>query len=180
MKGGHMESKHIIKLVLISSLLLVILSGCPKVVWVSKQPPVPLDTLLSSKWGDSVDEVKRAIEKDGNQWFKDDTHQSPFSLYASGRYLEHPALFSYFFTPKSKKLYRIDVTFSDLKVYEKAKNTLIQKYKNPSYSQTDIDHWSWDDISLLILQKDPTHLQISYSSGPLLELNQKEGGLLGK
>jgi hypothetical protein len=57
---------------------------------------------------------------------------------------------------------------------------LIQKIKKPSYSQPDVDHWSWDDKSLIILQENATHIQISYSSGPLLILNQKEGGLLRK
>ncbi len=130
--------------------------------------------------GDSVEEVKRAIATDGDKWFQDNTDKPPYILYASGNYLDDPALFTYFFTPKSKKLYRVDVTFSDLKVYEKAKNILIQKFKKPSYSQPDVDHWSWDDKSLIILQKNATHIQISYSSGPLLILNQKEGGLLRK
>mgnify|MGYP001115728022 CR=1 FL=1 len=170
-----MKSNSLIKLILIFSFLIILLSGCPTPVWISKQPPVPLDPFLSSKWGDSVEEVKKAIERDGNRWFKDNTDQSPYSLYASGRYLENPALFSYFFTPKSKRLYRVDVTFSDLRVYEKAKGTLIQKFKMPSYSQPDIDHWSWDDKSLLILQKDPTHVQIDYASGPFLIVNHKEG-----
>jgi len=175
-----MDSRYFIKMVFIFTFLLAILSGCPARVWISKEPPVPLDPFMSSKWGDSVDEVKRAIEKDGNQWFKDNTDKPTYTLYASGNYLDYPAIFSYFFTPKSKKLYRVDVTFSVLRVYEKAKNILIQKFKKPSYSQPDIDHWSWDNKSLVILQKNATHVQISYSSGPLLIQNQKEGGLLGK
>jgi hypothetical protein len=164
----------------ISSLLIILLSGCPTRVWVSKEPPIPLGEFLSSNWGDSIDEVKKAIDRDGNKWFKDDTDKSPFMLYASGNYLDFPAIFSYFFTPKSKKLYRVDVTFSDLNVYEKGKNILIRKFKEPSYSEPGIDHWSWHDKSLLILQKNATHVQISYSSGPFLMQNQKEGGLLKK
>ncbi|NWF92291.1 MAG: hypothetical protein HXY46_05205 [Syntrophaceae bacterium] len=145
-----------------------------------KEPPVPLGQFLSSNWGDSIDEVKRAIGRDGNKWFKDDTNKSPFTLYASGNYLDFPALFSYFFTPESKRLYRVDVTFSDLSVYGKAKDLLIQKFKEPSYCGPDLNHWSWHDKSLLILQKDSTHVQISYSSGPFLIRNQKEGGLVRK
>jgi hypothetical protein len=65
------------------------------------------------------------------------------------------------------------VTFSDLKGYEKAKNVLTQKLKKPFYSQADVEYWAWDDKSLAILQKNATYVQISYSKGPLLELNQK-------
>jgi len=162
------------------TLLLAILSGCPAPVWVSKEPAVPLDPFMSSKWGDSVDEVKRAIVIDGNKWFQDRTEEPSHALYAFGTYLDHPAIFSYFFTRKSKKLYRIDVTFSDLKVYEKAKNVLIQKFKEPSHSQPDVDHWSWNNKSLIILQKNTTDVQISYSSGPFLIQNQEEEGLVRK
>ena len=172
-----MDSKYLIRMMLVIAFLLAILSGCPAPVWVSKEPPVPLDPFLSSKWGDSVEEVKRAISIDGNKWFQDRTEELPRALYAFGTYLDHPAIFSYFFTPKSKKLYRVDVTFSDLKVYEKAKNVLIQKFKKPSHSQPDVDHWSWNNKSLIILQKNTTDVQISYSSGPLLIQNQEESGL---
>jgi hypothetical protein len=171
-----MESRDFIKMV-VFAFLLVILSGCPAPIRVSTEPPVPLDPFMSSQWGDSVGEVKAAIARDGGQWFKDNTEQSPCSLYATGNYMDFPATFSYFFTPRSKKLYRVDVTFNDLKVYEKAKSALTQKLKAPSYSQADVDYWAWDDKSLVILQKNATHVQISYSKGPLLELNQKEGGL---
>ena len=175
-----MDSRCLIKMMAILIFLFTILSGCPAPVWVSKEPPVPLEQFLSSKWGDPVDEAKKVIERDGNQWFKDVTDQSPYSLYASGHYLDYPAIFSYFFTPKSKKLYRVDVTLSDLRAYEKAKNILVQRYRNPYYSQQDIDYWSWDDKSLLILQKDAIRVQMSYSSGPWLIQNQNEGGLLRK
>ena len=175
-----MDSRCFIKMIFVVAFLLPIVSGCPAPIRISTEPPVPLDSFMSSKWGDSVEEVKRAISKDGNQWFKDNTEQLPCSLYASGNYMDYPAIFSYFFTPRSKKLYRVDVTFSDLKVYEKAKNVLTQKMKKPSYSQPDVNHWAWDDKSLVILQKNATYVQISYSKGPLLELNQKEGGLIKK
>jgi hypothetical protein len=127
-----------------------------------------------------VEEVKRAIAIDGNKWFQDRTEGPSHELYAFGTYLDHPAIFSCFFTPMSKKLYRVDVTFSDLKVYEKAKNVLIQKFKEPSQSQADVDHWSWNNKSLIILQKNTTDVQISYSSGPFLIQNQEEEGLLKK
>ena len=173
-----MDFRYLIKMIPIFAFLLAILSGCPTPVWVSKEPPVPLEQFLSSKWGDSVDEVKRAIKRDGNQWFKEITDQAPYSLYVSGNYLDYPVIFSYFFTPKSKKLYRVDVTCSDLKAYERVKNILVQKYRNPFYSQPDIDYWSWDDKSLVVLQKNTNQVQISYSSGPFLIQNQNEGGLL--
>ena len=179
-KGAHMDSRYFIKMIFIFSLTIILLSGCPAPVWVSKEPPVPLDPFLSSKWGDSAEEVKRAIAIDGNKWFQDNTDKPPYMLYAYGNYMDYPTIFSYFFTPTSKKLYRVDVTFSDLRIYEKAKNVLVQKFKKPSYSQTDVDHWSWDNKSLIILQKNTTHVQISYSSGPLLIQNQKEGGLIKK
>ncbi len=179
-KGVHMDSRYFIKMIFMFTVLLAFLSGCPARVWVSKEPPVPLGPFMNSNWGNSVIEVKKAIEKDGNQWFKDSTDQSPYALYASGNYWDYPAIFTYFFTPKSKRLYRVDVTYSDLKVYEKNKNALIQKYKMPSYSQPDVDHWSWDNKSLLILQRDATHVQLSYASGPLLIQNQEEGGSLRK
>ena len=170
-----MDSKYFVKMMLVFALLLVILSGCAAPVWVAKEPPVPLGQFMSSKWGDSVEEVKRAIAIDGNKWFQDSTEEPSHAIYASGTYLDHPAIFSYFFTPKSRKLYRVDVTFSDLKVYEKAKNVLIQKFKEPSHSHADVDYWSWNNKSLIVLQKNSTDVQISYSSGPFLIQNQEEG-----
>jgi len=176
-KEDIMSSWYFMKMIVVFVFLFAIVSGCAAPIRVSTEPPVPIDSFMSSQWGDSVEEVKRAIAKDGNQWFKDNTEQWHSLLYASGNFMEYPAIIGYFFTPKSKKLYRVDVTFSDLKVYGKAKNVLTQKLKKPYYSQVDIDYWSWDDKSLVILQKNATHIQISYSKGPLLELNQREGGL---
>jgi hypothetical protein len=173
-----METKHLIKLAFISCLLITFLLGCPSRVRIPTEPPATFDGFMGAKWGASVEEVKRAIEMDGYKWFQDRTGESSHALYAFGVYLDHPAIFSYLFTPKSKKLYRVDVTFSDLKGYEEAKNDLIQRFKKPTFSQKDVDHWSWEDKSLIILQRDAINAQLSFSDGPLLELNQKEGGLL--
>ncbi|MFH1349742.1 MAG: hypothetical protein ABII26_02280 [Pseudomonadota bacterium] len=161
-------------LCLVSFLVLSLLWGCAAPVQVIKEPPVRLEGFMSSKWGASPEEVKKAVEQDGIKWFQDHTGETPYTLYASGTYLDHSAIFSYFFTPKTKKLYRVDVTFNDLRAYEKGKGHLFQTFKTPSFSQKDLDHWSWLDRSLLILQKDQTHVQISFSNGDLLLLNQKE------
>lgn len=175
-----MDMKYFFKMMFISFLLFSILTGCAVPVRIVIEPPIKLDGFLGTKWGASVEEAKKSIERDGNKWFKDHTGEPPYTLYASGTYLDDPAIFSYFFTPQSKKLYRVDVTFNHLRVYEKGRDHLIQKFKSPSFSQKDVDHWSWNDKSLIILQKNATHVQISYSNGPLLEVNQKEGGLAGK
>jgi len=37
-----------------------------------------------------------------------------------------------------------------------------------------VDHWAWDDRSLVILQRNEENVQISYSNGPLLEINYRE------
>lgn len=158
-------------------LILTILFGCVTPLLVLKEPPSRIEGFMSSKWGFSIEECKKAIEKDGNKWFLDKTDQPPFSLYAYGHYLGSPAIISYFFTPKSKKLFRVDVTYNDLNIYEKLKNHLYDALKEPSYSQKDIDHWSWIDRSLVIFQRNSENIQISYSNGPLLELNREEGGL---
>ena len=175
-----MESKYFIKIIFISFILFTFFSGCAAPVRVVIEPPGKMDGFMNLKWGASIEEGKRAIEMDRNKWFQDRTSDPPYALYASGTYLDHPAIFSYFFTPKTKKLCRVDVTFSDLKVYDKARDHLIQKFKGPSFSQKDVDHWSWEDKSLAIIQRNTSNVQISYSSGPLLELNQIEGGLLRK
>ena len=171
-----MDSKVFKKMIFMFFSVSTLLVSCAVPVRVAIEPPVRLEGFLNAKWGAPIEETQKAIEMDGNKWFQDHTGTPPYTLYAHGTSLGYPSLFSYFFTPVSKKLYRADVTFSDLKIYEKAKEHLIQKFKNPSFSQKDVDHWSWNDKSLLILQKDSTHVQISYSNGPLLELNQKEGG----
>jgi hypothetical protein len=173
-----MDSKGFMKTIFLFFSVFIFLIGCAVPVRVAIEPPGRLEGFMGAKWGASVEEVKRAIEMDKNKWFQDRTGESSHALYAFGVYLVHPAIFSYFFTPKSKKLYRVDVTFSDLKGYEEAKNDLIQRFKKPTFSQKDVDHWSWEDKSLIILQRDAINAQLSFSDGPLLELNQKEGGLL--
>lgn len=175
-----MESKYFIKMIFISFILFTFFSGCAAPVRVVIEPPAKLEGFMNAKWGASIEEGKRAIEMDRNKWFKDRTSDPPYALYASGTYLDYPSIFSYFFTPKTKKLYRVDVTFDDMMVYQKAKSHLIQKFKEPSFSQKDVDHWSWEDKSLIILQRDATSVQISYSNGSLLEMNQREGGMFGK
>jgi len=170
-----MDSKWFVKLILIHSLVLAFLWGCATPVRVVKEPPPFPEGFLSAKWGASVEEIKKAIAVDGNQWFKDQTDRSPYALYVSGSYLDSLAIFSYFFTPKSKKLYRVDLTFKDPAVFDKAKADLIQKLMGPSFAQNDLAHWSWNDKSLIILQRNPMNVQMSYSSGPFLIQNHKEG-----
>jgi hypothetical protein len=137
--------------------------------------PVPFpEGVMNARWGTSVEQVKGAIVSDGNRWFQKDTDKPPFVLYASGSYLDAPAALSYFFTPKSGRLFRVDVTFNDVGIYERAKEHLIQRFKIPAYSQAHTNFWSWRDDSLLILQKNSTHVQISYSSGPFLRINHQE------
>jgi hypothetical protein len=72
------------------------------------------------------------------------------------------------------KLYRVDVTFDDVKIHGKARNHLLERFGQPTYSRPDGDHWSWRDKSLVIFQIDPTNVQISYMSGPLAVLSYKE------
>jgi len=144
---------------------------------VEKLPPFV--GFMGAKWGSSIEEAKNVMETEGKRVFEDRTKRPPYTLYASGTYLNSPVIFSYFFTPKSKKLYRVDVTFKDLTIYQKAKEDLIGKFGNPSYSQPEIDHWSWTDKSLVIFQRESDCIQISYSGGEMLKLNHQEGdGLL--
>ncbi len=172
-----MTNKYLIRSILISFSIFIILSGCVTPVMVVKEPPLKIEGFLSAKWGYSVEECKRAIEKDGNKWFEDKTEKPPYAIYAHGFYFGSKAIFSYFFTPKSKKLYRVDVTYDDLNLYAKLKDNLIGNLKEPYYSEKDLVHWSWRDKSLVILQRNHENIQISYSNGPLLELNREEGGL---
>jgi len=125
-----MNLKNVMKTAWAFFFVLILLSGCATPVWVSKEPPVPITPVLSSEWGAAIEQTKKAIERDGNKWFKDSTDHSPFALYASGEYLGHRAIFSYFFTSKSKKLYRVDITFDDLSAFEKAKKVLVEAYES--------------------------------------------------
>jgi hypothetical protein len=129
---------------------------------------------MGAKWEISVEEAKNVMETEGKKVFEDRTARSPYALYASGTYLNSPAIFSYFFTPKSKKLYRVDITLKDLTIYPKAKEDLLAKLGTPSYSQPGIDHWTWSDKSLVIFQREPDVIQISYIGGEISTLNHQE------
>ena len=169
-----MSQVNVRRSILILSSLFLFLWGCAAPVRTIVEPPPFPEGFLSARWGTSVDEVKQAFAKDGLAWYQDRLEAPPYSSYASGRYLDTPALFSYFFTPKSKRLYRADVTFDDVKVHGKMRNHLLERFGQPTYSRPDGDHWSWRDKSLVIFQVDPTHVQISYLSGPLAVMNYEE------
>jgi len=169
-----MDSLHLLRKLSVLLLLSAVLFGCVSLIRKGGEGLEPPAGFLNAKWGATVDGVKEAIRKDGNRWFQDSTDKSPRALYASGTYWDFSAIFSYLFTPRTRKLYRVDVTFSDLRAYEKAKGQLMRAFKDPAYTQAGVEHWSWDDKSLVILQKDPTTVQVSFSSGPFLIVNQKE------
>ena len=159
-------------LVLVSLVWLMCACAGPSKMMV-EPPPFP-EGFLSARWGMSVEDVKKAIAKDGNECYQDRLGTPPYAIYASGRYLDMPALFSYFFTPQSKKLYRVDVTFDDVRVHEKVRNHLLGRFGRPTYSRPDGDHWSWRDKSVTIFQLDQTHVQMSHFSGPLSVVNYEE------
>jgi len=169
MKQTHFKAS----IVILFSLFLFLMGCAVPVRTIVERPPFP-EGCLSARWGTSVDEVRKAMAKDGNEWYQDRLEVAPYASYASGRYFDTPALFSYFFTPKSKRLYRVDVTFDDVRIHGKARNHLLEKFGQPTYSRPDGDHWSWRDKSLVIFQLDPTHVQISYLSGPLAVMNYEE------
>jgi hypothetical protein len=165
-------------LALFCSIILGGLFGCVTLPPVVEKMP-PLNGFMGARWGISVDDAKKVIETEGKKVFEDRTNRPPYTLYASGAYLNSPAIFSYFFTPKSRKLYRVDVTFKDLGIYQRVKEDLIREFKTPDYSQPRVDHWSWTDKSLVIFQQESDCIQISYSGGEMLKLNHQEGnGLL--
>ncbi len=157
--------------------LFALISGCatPPLREPLEPPPFP-DRWMNSSWGDSVEEVRRAIEKDGNRVFQDSTEKPPYALYVSGAYLGEPAVMSYFFTPKSKKLYRVDVTYHDPAIYEKIRVELVQRFKAPSQTEKNVSYWGWRDHSLIILQKEPLFFQVGYLNGTFSKLNHEEGG----
>jgi hypothetical protein len=159
---------------IVGLLIFIAYAGCATPSHVVIDPPPLPEGVMSARWGSSVEETKKAIDKDGLEWFQDKTDQPPYALYASGTTLNAPAIFSYVFTPRSKKLYKVTVTLNDPTLYGTAQSQLIQKFGKPTFSQLDVDHWSWKDKSLIILQKDASHVQVSYSSGPFLVLNHEE------
>jgi hypothetical protein len=164
-------------LVVFSSILFLFLFSCATVPRVEKLPP--FQGFSGAKWGISIEEAKRVAEAEGKKVFEDRTYRPPYAFYASGTSLSSPVIFSYFFTPKSKKLYRVDLTFRDVAVHKKLLEDLKGKFGQPSYSQPNVDHWSWTDYTLVILQRQPDGVQIAYSGGELSGLNHREGnGLL--
>jgi len=170
-----MERKHDMRWLGVSLILVVLLSACAAPVRVVTEPPPFPGGFLGARWGASVEEVKGAIAKEGYQWFEDRLDREPYAMYASGSYLGSPAIFSYFFTPRTKQLYRVDVTWRDLSVYDRAKAELVGKFKAPSYASRDVTHWvPWPERNLVILQKDSSNVQMSYASGPFLVQNRKE------
>jgi hypothetical protein len=165
-----MNFKSVLAIVLL--LMSTVLLGCAaQEKQLLKEPLAFPDGVADAKWGMQVNEVKGPVEA-----FQDDTEKSPFALYASRKYFDLPAIVSYFFTPKSKKLYRIDVTFNDPGVYGAVRGKLAQMFKEPTHTQPDSEVFFWKDNSVLILQKNPNSVQVSFMSGPLLKLNNEEGG----
>ena len=163
-----MNFKSVLAIVLL--LMFAVLLGCAAQQKLVTQPPAFPEGVADTKWGMQVKEVKEAVET-----FQDDTGKPPFALYASRKHFDLPAIVSYFFTPKSKKLYRIDVTFNDPGVYGAVRGKLAQMLKDPTFTQPDREVFLWKDSSVLILQKNPNSVQVSFSSGPLLKLNNEEG-----
>ena len=170
-----MERQHVMRWLGVSSILVVLLWACAAPVRVVPEPPPFPGGFLGARWGATVEEVKGAIAREGYQWFEDRFDREPYAMYASGSYLGSPAIVSYFFTPKTKQLYRVDATWRDLSVYDRAKAELTGKFKEPSYSSKDLTHWAiWSERNLVILQKDNSDVQMSYASGPFLVQNRKE------
>ena len=164
-----MNFKPVLRILLL--LMFAVLLGCAAQEKPVTEPPAFLEGVADTKWGMQVKEVKEAVET-----FQDDTGKPPFALYASRKHFDLPATVSYFFTPKSKKLYRTDVTFNNPGVYGDVRGKLVQMFKDPTFTQPDTEVWLWKDSSMLILQKNPNSVQVSFMSGPLLNLNNEEGG----
>jgi len=159
-------------------LVFAVFMGCAVQESVVTRPPLFPEGVLNARWGTSVERVKKAIVADGHQAFQDDTNKPSHALYAAGTYLNAPAILSYFFTATSGSLFRIDVTVDDPRLYELAKGQLVQRFEKPTFSHTDTDSWIWDDSSLVILQRDSHHVQVSYWSGPFLRINYRESAVL--
>ena len=169
-EGGRMNFKSVLAIVLL--LMFAVLLGCAATQQKPlTEPPAFPEGVADAKWGMQVKEVKEAVET-----FQDDTGKPPFALYASRKNFDLPAIVSYFFTPKSKKLYRTDMTFNEPGVYGAVREKLAQMLVDPTISQPDRELYLWKDNSMLILQKNPSSVQVSFSSGPLLKLNNEEGG----
>jgi len=165
-----MNFKSVLAIVLL--VMFAVLLGCAAQPQkpVTRMPAFP-EGVADTRWGMQVKEVKEAVET-----FQDDTGKPPFALYASRKHFDLPAIVSYFFTPKSKKLYRTDVTFNNPGVYGAVRGKLVQMFKDPTYTPPDTELWLWKDSSMLILQKNPNSVEVSFSNGPLLKLNYEERG----
>ena len=164
-----MNFKSVLAILLL--LMFAVLLGCAAQQKPVTEPPAFPEGVADARWGMQVKEVKEAVET-----FQDDTGKPPFALYASRKHFDLPAIVSYFFTPKSKKLYRTDVTFNDPGVYGAVRGELAQMFKDPTFTQPDSEVFLWKDSSVLILQKNPNFVQVSFMSGPLLKVNNEEGG----
>jgi hypothetical protein len=125
------------------------------------QPP---SHFMGARWGISIEEAREVIKSEAKRIFQDDTKANMPVLYAKGIFLGSQATFSYFFTPKSKKLYRVDVTFNDPQMYKKAKAYLIKRFNEPTSSQQNMDQWTWEDKSRIELKGEPNQVFLSYVS----------------
>ena len=99
-------------LAILLGLIVAVLLGCAAQEKVTREPPAFPEGVANTRWGMQVKEVKEAVET-----FQDDTEKSPYALYASRKQFDLPAIVSYFFTLKTTKLYRIDLTFNDPGLY---------------------------------------------------------------
>lgn len=132
-------------------------------------------------WGTSLEEARKKVTAEGKEVFEEWMDRPPFAFYATGTYLNSPARFTYFFTPKSKKLYRVDVTLDDPKVHQSVFQDFTAKFGPPSHSQGNVDHWSWTDKTVVILQLAADSVQIAYSDGTHALMNHREGdGLISR
>jgi hypothetical protein len=139
------------------------------------QPP---SRFMGARWGISIEEAREVIKAEAKRIVKDDTKESRPALYAKGLFLGSQATFTYFFTPKSKRLYRVDAIFDHLQMYEKAKAYLVKRFDPPSSSQSGIDIWSWEEKSYIHLKKGADQVVLSSSSGEWSKTNdQEERGL---
>jgi hypothetical protein len=164
-----MSFKPVLRIIL--PLMFAGLLGCAAQGKVVKEPPPFPGDVAGAAWGMQVNAVKEAVET-----YRDNTEKDPFALYAFRKEFDLPATVSYFFTPKSRKLYRVDVTFDDPGVYEAVRGKLAQMFKDPAFTQPDREVYLWENSSVVILQKNPSSVQVSFMSGPLLKLNNEEGG----
>ncbi len=152
-------------------LIITVFLGCTATQQrpVSEEPAFP-EGVADARWGMQVKEVKGRWRHSRMTRGRRPSHSTPRESTSTS------PIVSYFFTPNSKKLYRTDVTFGDPGVYGAVRGNLVHMFKNPTIAQPDTEVWTWRNSSMVILQKNPDSVQISFSSGPLLKLNNEEGG----